>query len=113
MIGGTSLLVGFIQENRAQVVLNEIQVGYATLILRGAIHFVQHLGCTPSVQINAYNNADPGLLTLGLNMFRCPDGVPSTTFGQTEDFIMNSKRTISAYPLDVNEASRTKCGLPI
>ncbi|CAF1184162.1 unnamed protein product [Adineta ricciae] len=112
MISGISLLVGFVQENRAQVVLNEIQVGYATLIPRGAIHFVQNLGCTSSVQIDAYNNADPGLLTLGLNMFRFPDSVLSAAFGQTEDFIINLKRAIPAYPLDVNKACRTKCGLP-
>ncbi|CAF1184141.1 unnamed protein product [Adineta ricciae] len=111
-ITGKSLLVGFIQENRAQVVLNQIGIGYAAAIPRGAIHFVQNLDCSPSMQIVAYNNEDPGLLTLGLNMFRFPDGPLSPAFGQPDDFINNLRSSIPGYPLDVNKECRRKCGLP-
>lgn len=110
MISGTTLQVGFIQENRAQLILNEINVGYATAIPRGAIHFVQNLGCTPSVQLDAYNNEDPGLLTLALNMFRFSDDLLSSAFGQLDDAINNLRQTISGYPLDVTKACRKQCG---
>ncbi|UJR11627.1 hypothetical protein I4U23_015808 [Adineta vaga] len=63
-------MIGFIQENRAEVVLNQITIGYAVAIPRGVIHFVQNLDCSPFMQIVAYNDEDPGLLTLSLNMFR-------------------------------------------
>lgn len=111
MISGTSLLVGFIQENRAPLVLNTISVGDATAIPRGAMHFVQNLGCTPAVEIAAYNNEDPGLLSLASNMFRFPDGPLSANFGENDIYIDKLREKIPAYPLDVNKACRKKCGL--
>ncbi|CAF1033946.1 unnamed protein product [Adineta steineri] len=110
-ITGKSLLVGFIQENKAQLILNTIGIGYATVIPKGAIHFVQNLDCENSTQLDAYNNEDPGLLTLGLNMFRFPDGPLSAGFGETDDYIDNLRQAIPNYPLDVNMDCRKKCGL--
>ncbi|CAF1067510.1 unnamed protein product [Adineta steineri] len=110
-ITGKSLLVGFIQENKAQLILNTIGIGYATVIPKGAIHFVQNLDCENSTQLDTYDNEDPGLLTLGLNMFRFPDGPLSTGFGETDDYIDNLRQAIPNYPLDVNMDCRKKCGL--
>ena len=111
MISGKSLLVGFIQENRAPLVLNTIHVGDATVIPRGAIHFVQNLECTPAMELAAYNYEDPGLLTLALNMFRFPDGPLSASFGENNNYIDKLREKIPAYPLDVNIACRKKCKL--
>jgi hypothetical protein len=47
-ITGNSHLVGFVQENHAQVILNTIGIGYATVTPTGAIHFVQNLECIAS-----------------------------------------------------------------
>jgi hypothetical protein len=110
-ITGKSLLVGFIQENRAQVILNTIGIGYATVIPKAAIHFVQNLDCGTSMQLDAYNYEDPGLLTLGLNMFRFPDGPLSTAFGVSDNDIDKLRKTISGSALDVNKDCRKKCGL--
>ena len=112
IIAGKSLLVGFIQENRAQVILNKIGVGHATVIPKGAVHFVQNLDCTPSVEIAAYNYEDPGLLTLGSNLFRFPDDLLSAAFGVNDNSINKLRKTIPGYPLDVNVACRKRCGLP-
>ncbi|CAF0765839.1 unnamed protein product [Adineta steineri] len=110
-ITGKSLLVGFIQENKAQLILNTIGIGYATVIPKGAIHFVQNLDCANSTQLDAYNYENPGLLTLGLNMFRFPDGPLSVGFGETDDYIDNLRQAIPNYPLDVNMDCKKKCGL--
>ncbi len=110
-ITGKSLLVGFIQENRAQVVLNTIGIGYATVIPRGAIHFVQNLDCAPATELAAYNYEDPGLLTVGSNMFRFPNDPLTAAFGQNEDFINDLRKKIPAYPLELNKACRKKCRL--
>ncbi|CAF1160128.1 unnamed protein product [Adineta steineri] len=99
------------KENKAQLILNTIGIGYATVIPQGAIHFVQNLDCANSTQLDAYNNEDPGLLTLGLNMFRFPDGPLSAGFGETDDYIDNLRQAIPNYPLDVNMDCRKKCGL--
>ena len=112
VIKGKSLLVGFIQENRAQVILNTISTGHATVVPRGAIHFVQNLECTTATQLSAYNYEDPGLLTLGLSLFRFPNGPLSAAFGENDNDIDSLRKQIPGYPLDVNVACRKKCGLP-
>ena len=112
MISGTSLLVGFIQENRAPLVLNTIGVGDATAIPRGAIHFVQNLGCTPATELAGYNNEDPGLLTLASNMFRFPDGPLDANFDGNDNFLNKVRESIPAYPLYLNKECRKRCGLP-
>ena len=110
-INGKSLLVGFIQENRAQLILNEISIGHATVIPRGAIHFVQNLECTPAMELAAYNYEDPGLLTLGSNMFRFPDAPLNAAFGRGAKYIDALRQTIPAYPLDLDLECRRRCKL--
>lgn len=111
IITGNSVLVGFIQENRAQLILNTIHAGEATVIPRGAIHFIQNLDCVPGMGITAFNHEDAGLLTLGSNMFRFPNGPLSAAFGRDDNFIDQLRKTIPAYPLDVDKACRKRCGL--
>ena len=98
-------------ENRAQVVLNTISIGYATVIPERVIHFVQNVDCALAMELAAYNYADPDLLTLASNMFRFSDGPLSAAFGQSESFIDNLRKTISTFPLNLNAACRKKCGL--
>lgn len=110
MISGKSLQVCFIQENRAPLVCNTIVPGQAMAIPRGSVHFVQNLECTPAVELAAYNNHDPGLLSLFRNLFRFPNDPLAANFRENDNYIDRLREKLSVYPLDVNLACRRRCG---
>ncbi|KAJ3230196.1 hypothetical protein HDU78_008571 [Chytriomyces hyalinus] len=77
--------VGFIEENGAKVIVNDLVQGQATFIPQGSIHYQVNLGCEQAVMIAANNNEDPGTLTIPAQFFKLPDGAIAASLGGTLD----------------------------
>ena len=60
MITGSSLKVGFIQENGVRYVSNVLSPGQASIFPKGSFHFVANLDCEPVTFVAGLNSADPG-----------------------------------------------------
>ena len=61
--------VGFYQENGAVFIMNEVHKNQAAVFPKGAIHFEQNLNCHPVTFVAAFNNEDPGVLTISEAFF--------------------------------------------
>jgi len=61
MISGSTLEVGFIQENGARFVPNVITPGQGTVFPEGSLHFQANLGCDPVTFVAGLNSEDPGV----------------------------------------------------
>jgi len=72
-------IVGFYQENSGEFILNEIHKNQVAVFPKGAIHFEQNLNCEPATFVAAFNNEDPGVLTISSGFF----GLPATIVGAT------------------------------
>ena len=51
---------GFIEENGARFVVNQLTAGQGTLFPQGSIHYQINTGCEPIKFVAALNNEDPG-----------------------------------------------------
>jgi oxalate decarboxylase/phosphoglucose isomerase-like protein (cupin superfamily) len=71
-------IVGFYQENGAEFIMNEIHKNQVAVFPKGAIHFEQNLNCAPATFVAAFNNEDPGVLTVANAFF---GSLPATVVG--------------------------------
>ena len=65
MLSGSSLQVGFLQENGARLVANTIVPGQGAIFPKGSFHYQSNLGCEPAAFVAGLNNEDPGVATVG------------------------------------------------
>jgi oxalate decarboxylase/phosphoglucose isomerase-like protein (cupin superfamily) len=82
VINGTGIQVGFIEENGARYVTNNVMPGEATLFPKGSIHFQVNLGCEPLQFVAGLNNIDPGVLSVAQRFFGLPVDVVAATLGE-------------------------------
>eukprot|EP00026_Physarum_polycephalum_P016778 Phypoly_transcript_17778.p1 GENE.Phypoly_transcript_17778~~Phypoly_transcript_17778.p1 ORF type:complete len:226 (+),score=38.66 Phypoly_transcript_17778:87-764(+) len=103
------ILVGRIQENKADPIITIMNPGDITFVPRGALHFVQSLSCGVSQQHDAYNTEDPGLLTFGLNLFRFPDMAPESGFGIPKEYVEYVRQFLPGAALNPTAACLAAC----
>ena len=70
--------IGFFQENGATFIMNELYKNQVAVFPKGAIHFEQNLNCEPATFVAAFNNEDPGVLTIANALF---GSLPATIVG--------------------------------
>jgi len=102
------VMVGRIQENKAQPIISVLGPGDITFIPRAAMHFVQSLSCSVSQQLNAYNTEDPGLMTFGINVLRFPDIAMEGAFNISRDQVEYLRTTLppsALNPLSICQAA--------
>ena len=59
LVNGT-LEAGFIEENGARFVINDLTAGQGTIFPKGSIHYQINTGCEPLTFVAALNDEDPG-----------------------------------------------------
>ncbi len=111
MISAEKLQVGFTEENGGRVIINTIKTGQATLYPRAMIHFQQNLGCKPAEFIVAFNNEDPGIISIAKQGFMLPDEALEATFVLTEEEILSIRPKLPSSPAKGTEECRKRCGL--
>ncbi|KAJ3532483.1 hypothetical protein NM688_g7417 [Phlebia brevispora] len=79
-VNGT-LTTGFLVENGARFVFNELAPGSAAVFPRGAIHFEMNNGCEPAMFVAAFNNEDPGVDQIAQRFFGLPPSFVSAALG--------------------------------
>ncbi|KZV80986.1 RmlC-like cupin [Exidia glandulosa HHB12029] len=80
VMNGT-LRAGFLAENGARFIMNDVPALSATIFPQGAIHFEANLGCEPVIFIAAFNNEDPGVLQIAQRFFGLPGSVIGASLG--------------------------------
>lgn len=80
VMNGT-LHAGFLAENGARFVVNDVPALSATIFPQGAIHFEANLGCEKVVFIAAFNDEDPGVLQIAQRFFGLPGSVIGASLG--------------------------------
>lgn len=60
MVSGSSLKVGFIQENGVRLITNVLNPGQGAIFPKGSLHFQANMDCNPVTFVAGLNNADPG-----------------------------------------------------
>ncbi|UJR08178.1 hypothetical protein I4U23_012451 [Adineta vaga] len=105
--------IGFLQENGANFILNELHPNQAAIFPQGAIHFVQNLNCVPATFVAAFNNEDPGVLTISDSFFgSLPATVVGATLGGLNITSINDIRLqLAKNPSIGIEECRRRCGL--
>lgn len=112
VMNGT-LHAGFLAENGARFIANEVPALSATVFPQGAIHFEANLGCEPAVFIAAFNDEDPGVLQIAQRFFGLPANVVGASLGGLG--VQEVAHLASLIPdniaLGVDECL-AKCGMP-
>jgi len=73
--------VGFIEENGARFVINDLTPGQGTIFPQGSIHYQINLGCEPLTFVAALNDEDPGASQVAQRFFGLPPDVVAATLG--------------------------------
>jgi len=81
MVSGSSLKVGFIQENGARFVSNILTPGQGALFPMGSFHYQVNLDCEPVTFVAGLNSEDPGTGSLAQRFFGIPPDVTDATLG--------------------------------
>lgn len=105
--------VGFFQENRASFIMNELRPNQVAVFPQGAIHFEQNLNCVPARFVAAFNNEDPGVLTIANSFFgSLPATIVGPSLGGLNISTINDIRTnlVPNPSLGIAECRR-RCGL--
>ncbi|CAF1292496.1 unnamed protein product, partial [Didymodactylos carnosus] len=104
--------IGFYQENSAKFITNIVKKGQATVFPKGAVHYEQNLGCEPAQFVAAYNNEDPGTLTVINSLKQVSANIVSASLGDIPDneFEALLKRLPVNPALGVDECL-IRCGL--
>ncbi|CAF3771345.1 unnamed protein product [Rotaria sp. Silwood1] len=105
--------VGFLQENGVSFVSNKVKRGTAAIFPQGAIHFEQNLNCVPATFVAAFNNEDPGVLTIANQFF---GGLPATVVGASLgglniSTIQDIRMAVAKSPSVGIAECRKRCGL--
>ncbi|KAJ7117740.1 RmlC-like cupin domain-containing protein [Mycena epipterygia] len=79
-VNGT-LRTGILTENGARFIVNDLNPGMMTVFPQGAIHFEMNTGCEPAMFVAAFNNEDPGVLSLAQRFFGLPPDIVQATLG--------------------------------
>ncbi|KAJ7117674.1 RmlC-like cupin domain-containing protein [Mycena epipterygia] len=79
-VNGT-LRTGILTENGARFIVNELSPGMMTVFPQGAIHFEMNTGCKPAMFVAAFNNEDPGVLSVAQRFFGLPPDIVQATLG--------------------------------
>ncbi|KAJ3195974.1 hypothetical protein HK101_010480 [Irineochytrium annulatum] len=112
VISGDDVQIGFIEENGAKVILNELHTGQSTFIPQGAIHFEINMSCKPAVAIAANNNEDPGTLSIPTTFYKLPDGSLKASLGiEDDEELAKLKAAAPGSPGPGIAECRQKCGL--
>jgi len=103
---------GFIAENGARYIGNNISDGMLTIFPQGSVHFEQNEGCEPAIFVAAFNNEDPGVQTTSHSYFGLPSDIAATGFldfnaSQVQELTLNLARN----PAFGVEECRVRCGL--
>ncbi|CAF1105208.1 unnamed protein product [Rotaria sordida] len=105
--------VGFLQENGVGFIMNTVRRGMAAVFPQGAIHFEQNLNCVPATFVAAFNNEDPGVLTIANTFFGgLPANVVGASLGGLNITTINDIRmSVAQNPSVGIEECRKRCGL--
>jgi len=76
-----NLEAGFIEENGARFVINDLTAGQGTIFPKGSIHYQINLGCDPITFVAALNDEDPGASQIAQRFFGLPPDVVAATLG--------------------------------
>ncbi|KAJ7117671.1 RmlC-like cupin domain-containing protein [Mycena epipterygia] len=79
-VNGT-LRTGLLTENGARFVVNDLNPGMMTVFPKGAIHFEMNTGCEPAMFVAAFNDEDPGVLSIAQRFFGLPADIVQATLG--------------------------------
>jgi len=102
---------GFFQENMAKFVGNTISKGMVTVFPMGAIHFEQNLQCDPAMFVAAFNNEDPGVLTVASGYFGLPAEIAAAGLNLTITTVEQLAKFLPANPALGLLECRQRCGL--
>ncbi|KZV97985.1 RmlC-like cupin [Exidia glandulosa HHB12029] len=80
MLNGT-IKAGFLAENGARFIMNEVPTLSATVFPKGSIHFQANVGCKPVPFAAALSNEDPGTLQVAQRFFALPADVVGASLG--------------------------------
>ncbi|EJD53408.1 RmlC-like cupin [Auricularia subglabra TFB-10046 SS5] len=80
MINGT-VKAGFLAENGARFVVNDVPPLTATIFPKGSVHFQANLDCHPALFAAALNHEDPGTLSVAQRFFALPADVVGASLG--------------------------------
>jgi len=106
-------LVGFFEENGARFIENNLTKGMATVFPMGAIHFEMNLNCEPAMFVAAFNNEDPGVLTIANGYFGLPAEIAAAGLNLTVRTVSQLAAFLPENPaLGILEC-RMRCGLPL
>ncbi|EMD33398.1 hypothetical protein CERSUDRAFT_126144 [Gelatoporia subvermispora B] len=72
---------GFLSENGARFIFNELQPGQATIFPKGVIHFEVNNGCDDALFVAVFNDEDPGVDQVAQRFFGLPPDVVSASLG--------------------------------
>ncbi|OCH89623.1 RmlC-like cupin [Obba rivulosa] len=72
---------GFLAENGARFVFNDILTGQAIIFPKGVIHFEMNNGCDDALFVAVFNDEDPGVNQVAQRFFGLPPDVVSATLG--------------------------------
>lgn len=75
------ITAGFLAENGARFVVNNVTTLSATVFPAGSIHFQANYDCKPATFIAALNNEDPGTTQIAQRFFGLPPDVVGATLG--------------------------------
>ncbi|KAI0076526.1 RmlC-like cupin [Panus rudis PR-1116 ss-1] len=79
-VNGT-LQTGFLAENGARFVFNEVPPGSAAIFPKGAIHFEMNNGCEDMLFVAAFNDEDPGVDQIAQRFFGLPPSFIAASLG--------------------------------
>ncbi|KAF7986548.1 hypothetical protein HWV62_26276 [Athelia sp. TMB] len=79
-VNGT-LRAGLLTENGARFVVSDLPPGSASVFPKGAIHFEMNTGCEPAQFVAAFNDEDPGVLSVAQRYFGLPPDIIGASLG--------------------------------
>lgn len=64
---------GFVEENGGEgAVITDVQQGDVVFYPQALVHYQQNLGCEPASFLAAFDDEDPGTVTISTNFFELP-----------------------------------------
>jgi oxalate decarboxylase/phosphoglucose isomerase-like protein (cupin superfamily) len=106
-----SFRAGFIMENGARLIVNNISAGMATVFPQGAVHFEQNIGCSSAMFVAGFNNEDPGVQTTSTVYFGLPPDIAGIGIDESAGQVGSIVEQLVKNPaLGVAEC-RERCGL--
>jgi len=103
---------GFIEENGARFVVNQLTAGQGTLFPKGSIHYQINTGCEPIKFVAALNDEDPGASQIAQRFFGLNLQVVAATLGDVglQEVTNIAKGIPDSMAIGV-DACLTKCNL--